>query len=309
MQLKWRRGFTLVELLVVIAIIGILVALLLPAVQSARESARRIQCVSRLRQISHAFALYENQHGEYPAGRMGCDMQMNGSPPFPSNPCDRLSEAGRLCGSSAFVLLLPFLEEQALFEILDPSKGGLWVDNLNDLRWFLDAEQSKRDAIALRPSVFGCPSSSAELLTDIYSPTMSATTDFAVCNGTLGPEAADQQLVKYENDGAFVYGTKRRVTQIRSGLSKTYFVGVVAHGHLWESANVWTYGRVHSDTIRSASNPLNTPVGEGIARNRRNGAFGSEHAQGASFAFGDSHVEFVVDGIDLTAYRQAASID
>lgn len=65
------RGFTLVELLVVIAIIGVLVALLLPAIQAARESARNVQCKNNLRQIALAMLNYESTHGEFPAGGWG----------------------------------------------------------------------------------------------------------------------------------------------------------------------------------------------------------------------------------------------
>ena len=67
------RGFTLVELLVVITIIGILIALLLPAIQAARESARRATCSNHQKQVGLAILSYETAQGVFPAGRIGCD--------------------------------------------------------------------------------------------------------------------------------------------------------------------------------------------------------------------------------------------
>lgn len=76
---KLKSGFTLVELLVVIAIIGVLVALLLPAVQAARESARRSQCGNNLKQLALAYQNYHDAHNQYPAGNIATNALSNGA--------------------------------------------------------------------------------------------------------------------------------------------------------------------------------------------------------------------------------------
>lgn len=300
------RGFTLVELLVVIAIIGVLVALLLPAIQAAREAGRSLSCKNNLKQLSHAIALYEDNRGSLPAGRMGCDTAMSGGAPWPAKPCGKLTGQGLLCGASGFVSVLPFLEQQALFDTLDPA-AGLWVDNLNDLSWYWGASEAKRDALLVRPTVHVCPTSSSLGLTEVYPPTMVATGNYAFSNGTLGPDS-DPQAVKYNNDGAFLYAQNIKVRQVTAGLSNTIFLGEVTNADTWESSNVWNYGRIHSDSLRSTRNPLNTMPGEGIIRNRQNGAFGSMHPGGANFAYGDGHVNFIAEDIDSIAYQAQSSI-
>lgn len=97
----YRRGMTLIEMLVVIAIIGILVALLLPAVQSAREAARRMQCQNHLKQIGLAMHNYHSAHRCFPAGRM------------------RTLIDGKGRCFSAYAHLLPFLEAATLYDQID----------------------------------------------------------------------------------------------------------------------------------------------------------------------------------------------
>src|SRR6185312_11544737 len=99
-----RRGFTLIELLVVIFIIGVLIALLLPAVQVAREAARRTQCINNLRQIGLAAHNFEGQRGHFPPGGM-------------ANYSFRTKEGKD--GLSMHAYLLPFIEQTALYNQLN----------------------------------------------------------------------------------------------------------------------------------------------------------------------------------------------
>lgn len=124
-------GFTLVELLVVIAIIGILVALLLPAVQAAREAARNTQCKNALHQLALAALNYEAARGSYPEG-----VQREGVPkvtgPNPNSTVARVGRAGggvRDIGPNWAILMLPYMEETAASDAGEPglyrSSGGL----------------------------------------------------------------------------------------------------------------------------------------------------------------------------------------
>ncbi|GAB6187662.1 DUF1559 family PulG-like putative transporter [Thermopirellula anaerolimosa] len=116
----WRKfppGFTLVELLVVIAIIGILIALLLPAVQAAREAARRSQCTNNLKQIALALHNYHDKYNVFPSLGQG---------PTAGTPPEEKSTYG---GLSAFVMLLPYLEQTALYnqwQAPQPPRYNAW---------------------------------------------------------------------------------------------------------------------------------------------------------------------------------------
>jgi prepilin-type N-terminal cleavage/methylation domain-containing protein/prepilin-type processing-associated H-X9-DG protein len=99
------RGFTLIELLVVIAIIAVLIALLLPAVQAAREAARRSQCVNNLKQIGLGVMNYESAVGALPWGECPHNLGSNNDP-------------------SCFVMILPYLEQQNLFNACNFSRQG-----------------------------------------------------------------------------------------------------------------------------------------------------------------------------------------
>ena len=130
-----RRGFTLVELLVVIAIIGILIALLLPAVQAAREAARRMQCSNQIKQISLSLHNYHDAHNSFPGGN-ACIVYSG-----PSNAEGTDTVRRRWTGYTPLFVLLPFLEQQPLYEKgtasyragIDPEGGEVWGDNVANL--------------------------------------------------------------------------------------------------------------------------------------------------------------------------------
>ncbi|CAN0344510.1 unnamed protein product, partial [Ectocarpus sp. 4 AP-2014] len=213
----------------------------------------------------------------------------------------------RLNGGSGFVAILPSIEESVLFDKLNPLLDGLWDNNLDDLDWYLTAEPAKLSAMTSRPELYSCPSSLSEPLSKVYPPVTAATGDYALCNGNESPEALWVRL-KYENGGPFLYARVRRLREITDGLSKTFFVGEATHAASWQSSNIWTYARVNADSLRSTANPLNTPPGEGVVRERRNGAFASNHPTGANFAWGDGHVSVVTDDIDQELYRSSSTI-
>ena len=116
-------GFTLVELLVVIAIIGILVALLLPAVQAAREAARRIQCQSQVKQIALAALNYESSQGVLPHTDEFGNPAAYGAFGFSANGTESNSGTWASNMYSMFVLMLPYMEEQTLFDQFDFNFG------------------------------------------------------------------------------------------------------------------------------------------------------------------------------------------
>ena len=109
-----RRGFTLVELLVVIAIIGILIALLLPAVQAAREAARRSQCSNNLKQIGLAMHNYHSVHNTLPPGTINAGMT-----PATGVTYTWGTAANPILNHTGHMLILPFMEQQPLYDQID----------------------------------------------------------------------------------------------------------------------------------------------------------------------------------------------
>lgn len=119
-----RRAFTLVELLVVIAIIGVLVALLLPAVQAAREAARRMQCSNNLKQIGLACHNFHDVNNKLPEGVQ-----------YPDNVSGDISNAGTTCGPNWAILILPYMEQNTLYTMAGVDVGAYRKTNGTDSSW------------------------------------------------------------------------------------------------------------------------------------------------------------------------------
>jgi prepilin-type N-terminal cleavage/methylation domain-containing protein/prepilin-type processing-associated H-X9-DG protein len=304
-----RNGFTLVELLVVIAIIGILVALLLPAVQAAREAARRNQCVNNLKNIALALLNYEDANGSLPPGT-----------PFFDN-CPRSGTLTSINNHriSGFVLILPQLEESSLYDQYQLDKTpNVWMSDNTGNNWH--RLPGREGLVEARPDVYVCPSEQSPAIHENPDPgpirngLKPATGTYAFVTGTIGPPVAGVDA-KCRNTGPFLYGKTITLRKIIDGLSKTMIVGEVIDPHTLISSNIWSFAARHADSMRTTTNPLNTPPGlgqvvgpaDGVTQGS-NGAFASRHPGGGNFAFGDGHVEFLPEEIDMTTYQAMSTI-
>jgi len=322
-RLNQPSGFTLVELLVVIAIIGVLVALLLPAVQSAREAARRMQCQNNLKNIALADHSFHDAKGHFTEARTGPDSTRK----IALRPLRTTLERQ---GYSAFVQLLPYLEQQPLYDQFDlKTPDGLWpASELFGLsgEWHEDFPQ-REEAMAVRPAIFVCASSGDLSHTTILNWDIPpAVGNYAVVAGhrglIFGQYGVDACMLKHNNTGIHLYGGGKAwnstvsTKKITDGTSNTISFGEVIDSHLEESSNIWTYCLRYLDTFRMTDVAMNTPPSIVGAPNpgepawaNINGAFASRHPGGAQFAYADGHVGFIAEDIDFDTYQQYSTID
>ena len=295
MPLHRRSAFTLVELLVVIAIIGILIALLLPAVQAAREAARRSHCTNNLKQLLLGLENYESAVKEYPPGRNGCDGINDGPCNGPAAPYAHRT------GGSGWLLVLPYLELGPLQDTMDTpaeaQKAPQWPNRL----FYHPDVNTRRE----RPTAFICPSDTAQ--SHFNGGSDDGVSSYVFVHGTRGPNEGISGAMKVFNTGMFNYMAIIKKQDVIDGLSNTMALGEVYDGHKPEWPNRWWHASRHEDNLRSTVNPINTPVGQGITTSPYgvplNGAMGSKHPGGAMFGFADGHVAFLRESISLNVYK------
>lgn len=268
--MRARRGFTLVELLVVIAILGILVALLLPAIQFARESARRTQCTNHLRNIGVAMHNFHDVHQHLPAGWLA-DLP-DGEPGW---------------GWGAHLLL--FLEQNALLE------------NQIQLDDHIDENENEEARQAVIP-IYLCPSDASAsdrfMLTGLHTGLFEVGRSNYV--GVFGTE--EIELAPTRGDGVFFHNSWVRFPDIQDGLSNTFLVGERSSRY---GDSTWV-GMIHGATdamarvVGSCDHPPNDPHGHFED-------FGSFHASGANFVLADASVRLIGSDIDPAVYHGLAT--
>jgi prepilin-type N-terminal cleavage/methylation domain-containing protein/prepilin-type processing-associated H-X9-DG protein len=299
-------GFTLVELLVAIAIIGMLVALLLPAVQAAREAARRTQCLNNLKQLGTAFQMFHDTRKHFPSAYEST----NGEP----NPQTRDRGPGWAWGTQ----LLPFLEEQSLYEQF----------NLKLACWHPDNALPAQTQLSL----FLCPSASeAEETFPVKNSNADPLAHFArSCYvASVGQEEPwGRTLDDYRNvvDGAIFRNSRTQSKDVTDGLSHTVFLG---EHHPVLSSKTWvgvvpgamvcptlrfahsacdfaaTLVQVHSGPasteIPPAIHPPNSPLCHVCQMY-------AEHPGGCNVLMGDGSARFIDEMIPQTLWAALASI-
>jgi len=212
------RGFTLVELLVVIAIIGVLVALLLPAVQAAREAARRTECVNNLKQMGLGAANYESARGRFPPGRLRPDWtDANGNPKSGSN-YSSVAITDKTGFYSVHIWLLPYMEANNVYELID--------FNIAHIKIVDTATNPNAQAYLAAHDFFICPSDAntgAIVSENNYRSNFGGSTPAAgEHNGTSLEEPGD--LWSPGGNGAFTMAKKGlRAGEYSDGLSNTAF--------------------------------------------------------------------------------------
>jgi prepilin-type N-terminal cleavage/methylation domain-containing protein/prepilin-type processing-associated H-X9-DG protein len=326
MRKSLRRAFTLIELLVVIAIIGILIGLLLPAVQKVREAASRMKCTNNLKQIGLALHNYHDANSCFPSGYVDGNTNPNSTPD---------NDVGPGWGWAAF--LLPYIEQDNVYKQINFSQPvGMGAN-----------AQISRQPLTL----YQCPSDPYQQAFPVYDSSFTnpiatvAHSNYLGCNGWEecyfnaggngqggGADGLSGGLGQAGN-GLFFRNSHNRFADVLDGLSNTIFVGERSGNH---SPSTWTGavtgGRCPAWMAIQPPSPYSPPPGpaydnadfnEALVLSHGNAThvpsadfpifdpdtFYSMHTgQGANFLFGDGSVHFLTSGINPNTFQYLCTI-
>jgi prepilin-type N-terminal cleavage/methylation domain-containing protein/prepilin-type processing-associated H-X9-DG protein len=291
---KTSKGFTLVELLVVIAIIGILIGMLLPAVQQVREAARRTQCANNMRQAALACLNYESARMHFPPG-LNVPIDDSESGAFAVSFAENINmpnEPHEDSFGSWMVWILPFIEANNVYALMDLSQ-----------REYANALGADSAAANVIPA-FRCPS-------DIPDDTVTYSGsggDYVFGANSYYGVAGLQTWYYYDitYDGILCYNSKTNFSAITDGSSNTFLIGERYHMDLeWPDMKnfrgwAWSNRTASRDCISGMLEPVNykLPVGTGpnpsfAWTDKKFNSFSSGHPGGANFAMADGSVQFV----------------
>lgn len=291
-----RPGFTLIELLVVIAIIGVLIALLLPAVQAAREAARRAQCTNNMKQLALAVHNYANSNGCLPMGSTIWYM----------------ADLGRITDShSLLVAMLPHYEQTVTYNAVN--------FDLNIYTYANVTVQNSGIGTLWCPSDGGIsnkrllPYSYEDVPAGVLYPGYSS---YGGCAGVWYYRSLDASK-RSQSNGAFYVNSSTRLAEFADGTSNTFLLGERANGRLkpaeardWH----WWFDGYWGDTLFWTLYPINpyTKIGTNTANLNTPNAHivgaGSFHPGGANLAFADGSVKFIKDSIQTLHHNPSDGI-
>jgi prepilin-type N-terminal cleavage/methylation domain-containing protein/prepilin-type processing-associated H-X9-DG protein len=281
MKAHAREGFSLIELLVVIALLAVLVALLMPAVQKAREVANRNACQNNLREIAIALHHYHDGQGSFPPGYLATGNYVDGA-----------SDTSPGWGWGSFIL--PYLEQSSIAVQIDFIKPIEAPENATAIRTTIDVFHCPSDVWTGNPFAvndgFGNPLATL------------APSSYAACVGNDLSDVADATGL-----GAFFRNSSVRMNDVTDGTSHTLFIGEKA----WAVARGTWVGAVKNSVIQRG--PLNSCPGSPLASTPAPGLvlahahlnnaqsdtdgglddFSSLHSRGSNFAFVDGSVRFL----------------
>ncbi len=288
------HGFTLVELLVVIAIVGVLVAFLLPAIQSAREAARRAHCMNNLKQIGLALHQHHDAYGKFPPGWVQAPFIV---------PHGKIIQGGH----GFFPFLLPFLEQTALADVY---------------RWDKRAQGPENQPVAtMQLKIVQCPSAQPDRwVTEVEDSKNYSYGGKGACTDYTGIREIDTRLVDLglvdqpaNHQGVLAQNYLTRFSEITDGASQTILVTESAgRPEMWRAGRlvpdiiapgaVWVGGTLifgQGSSLDGATKPGPCPIN--CTNDHETYSF---HPLGANAVFADGSLHFLKDDIDIRIFAR-----